>query len=25
VDYPLPDPLRLLEFLVDACEEAGLQ
>jgi hypothetical protein len=23
--YPLPDALRLLEFLVDACEEAGLQ
>ena len=23
-DHPLPDPLRLLEFLVDACEEAGL-
>jgi hypothetical protein len=23
--HPLPDPLRLLEFLVDACEEAGLQ
>jgi hypothetical protein len=24
-DHPLPDPLRLLEFLVDACEAAGLQ
>src|ERR1700761_8959123 len=23
-DHPLPDALRLLEFLVDACEEAGL-
>ena len=23
--HPLPDPLRLLEFLVDACEEAGLR
>jgi Bifunctional DNA primase/polymerase, N-terminal len=23
--HPLPDALRLLEFLVDACEEAGLQ
>ena len=23
-DYSLPDALRLLEFLVDACEEAGL-
>ena len=23
-NHPLPDPLRLLEFLVDACEEAGL-
>jgi Bifunctional DNA primase/polymerase, N-terminal len=23
-DHPLPDALRLLEFLIDACEEAGL-
>ena len=23
-DHPLPDALRLLEFLVDACEQAGL-